>query len=230
MGRPVDPPRDPRGVKRGLMEEFLTLAGHGETETRVRGSRFLAIAYPALDEADARGPLEERRRRFSDATHHCAAWRFREGAWRALDAGEPAGAAGAPILAAVAAAGLVNAAVVVTRYFGGSRLGVGGLVRAYGEAAALALDAAPLARGIPAARTRLTYGYEYTSTVTRALERFVAHEVVRGYALDGRAATVDFTVPRAEFSTLHAFLEHATGGRLRPERVMETVLYLKGSP
>ncbi len=78
-----------------MANEFLTLAGPAEAETRVRGSRFLAIAFPATDEAEARAVLEERSRARFDATHHCAAWRFRDGGWRALDAGEPSGSAGA---------------------------------------------------------------------------------------------------------------------------------------
>jgi uncharacterized YigZ family protein len=208
---------------------FLTLSGPAEAETRVRGSRFLAIACPAGNEAAAREILDERHRRFHDASHHCAAWRLRDGAWRALDAGEPSGSAGAPILAAIDAAALVDTAVVVTRYFGGTKLGVGGLVRAYGEAAALALDAAPRRRGVPARVVTLDYDYERTAPVMRALERFHARDVEYGYREGGDRATVTLTLAAADVPLLEAFLDETTGATVPVQPVTETVLYLEGS-
>jgi len=208
---------------------FLTLAAPAKAETRVRASRFLAIAYPAGSEAAAREILDERHRRLHDASHHCAAWRLRDGAWRALDAGEPSGSAGAPILAAIEAAGLVDTAVVVTRYFGGTRLGVGGLVRAYGDAAALALEAAPRRRGVPARVVTLAYDYERTSPVMRALEKFHARDVEYGYREGGARATVTFTLSEADLPPLEAFLDENTGANVLVKPVTETVLYLEGS-
>ena len=70
-------------------EPFLTLAADGEANLRVRASRFMAIAFPVADEEEARRRLLDRSGAYHDASHHCAAWRFRNGAWRALDAGEP---------------------------------------------------------------------------------------------------------------------------------------------
>ncbi|HEX2095462.1 MAG TPA: YigZ family protein, partial [Longimicrobiaceae bacterium] len=142
----------------------------------MRGSAFIALAAPAETEEEARGRLEAVQRRTFDATHHCSAWRLLSGVFRASDAGEPSGSAGAPILAAIDGAGVTDCVVIVTRYFGGTRLGVGGLVRAYGEAAVLALQAAPRRVGIPAVRLRVRYPYEHTSAVMRALERAGAAE------------------------------------------------------
>ncbi|HEU0052465.1 MAG TPA: YigZ family protein, partial [Longimicrobium sp.] len=124
-------------------DDFLTLAAPAEIQTRVKASVFLAFATAIADEAEAKAILTERERRMWDANHHCYAWKLRSGAARAADAGEPSGSAGAPILAAIEGAGLVDTLVVVTRWFGGTKLGVGGLVRAYGDAAAEALAAAP---------------------------------------------------------------------------------------
>lgn len=206
-------------------EGFHTLAGRGEAETRVRASRFLALAFPARDEGEARRVLEERERRYFDATHHCAAWRFRDGSWRALDAGEPSGSAGAPILAAIDAQGLVDTAVVVTRYFGGTKLGVGGLVRAYGEAAAEAIAAAPRLLGIPAYRVRIDYPYALTSAVMRVIERSDARDVEHGYATTGGGATVELTLPRARLDRFRDLLRDQSGGQLEPDLRGETVLY-----
>lgn len=110
-----------------------------------KGSRFIVTAAPVESETVARSLLAEVASRMPDATHHCWAWRIADPAIdRAGDAGEPSGSAGRPILAQVAGRDLVNTAVVVTRYFGGTKLGVGGLVRAYGGAAGEALDRAEI--------------------------------------------------------------------------------------
>lgn len=208
-----------------LIEPFHTLAAEGEAETRVKASTFLALAAPAEDEAAVRARLEPITRRMFDATHHCTAWRFRNGVFRANDNGEPSGSAGAPILAAVDGAGLVDCFVVVTRYYGGTKLGVGGLVRAYGEAAALALEAAPRRVGVPATRLRITYGYEHTAAVMRALERSGAAEVEHGFTGAGERGVVDFAVPVPAETPLAEELREATAGVLAPERTGEVVLY-----
>ncbi|MQA90902.1 MAG: hypothetical protein GEU90_11780 [Gemmatimonas sp.] len=208
-----------------VSDEFLTLAGAGEAETRVRGSRFLAIAFPASSEAGVRSILEERERARFDATHHCAAWRFRDGSWRALDAGEPSGSAGAPILSAIDAAGLTDAAVIVTRYFGGTKLGIGGLVRAYGDSTSQALAAAPKRRGVAAVRLRIRYPYDLTTVVMRALERRGTCHVEHGYVDAGNEAVVDLTLPANELRPFAEFLREQSAGLLEPEVGLETVVY-----
>jgi uncharacterized YigZ family protein len=206
-------------------DPFLTLAGDGEAETRVKGSAFLALAAPAGSEDEARARLEPIQRRHFDATHHCSAWRFRNGIWRANDAGEPSGSAGAPILAAIDGAGVTDCIVVVTRWFGGTKLGVGGLVRAYGDAASLALEAAPKRVGTPAARLSIEYGYEHTAAVMRALERAGAARVEHGYAGDGQRGVVAFTVPLAAETALKNELRESTAGALQPVETGHAVLY-----
>lgn len=124
--------------------EFRTLAGPGTAEIRVLGSRFLGFALPVTSEQEISDRLTERSRAFHDATHHCSAWIL--GAERrehSSDAGEPHGTAGAPILRAIQAADLTDVLVIVTRYFGGTKLGKGNLARAYHTCASEALEAAP---------------------------------------------------------------------------------------
>jgi uncharacterized YigZ family protein len=111
---------------------------------KVRDSRFMGIAVPVDSEEEARQRVTEVEREFRDATHCCYAYRLGEGdsaVERVHDAGEPAGTAGAPILSAIKGRGLSNVVVAVVRYFGGTKLGVGGLIRAYRDAARAALDA-----------------------------------------------------------------------------------------
>jgi len=211
-------------------EPFLTLAGPGEAETRIKASRFRATALPAESEEEARAFVAARGREFFDAAHHCSAWRLRSGVSRANDAGEPSGSAGAPILAAIDGAGVTDCCVVVTRWFGGTKLGVGGLVRAYGEVAALALAAAPRRVGVPAVRLRVRYPYEHTAAVMRMLERAGAEEVEHGYSGGGSLGEVDFAVPLAAETLVRDLLRDDTSGVLSPERTGETVLYRNEFP
>ncbi len=128
------------------MEEdrYLTLEAPAETSCRERSSKFLAYAYPVEDEERIRTILDELRKRYYDATHHCYAWRLgpRGEQFRANDDGEPSGTAGKPILGQLLSHELTDTLIVVVRYFGGTKLGVPGLIAAYREAAAEAIAAA----------------------------------------------------------------------------------------
>lgn len=124
--------------------EYLILAGSGTAELRVSGSRFLGLAVPAKSEEEVAELLTKRAREYHDATHHCwAAITSVQRREQSSDAGEPHGTAGQPILRAIRAAKLTDALVIVTRYFGGTKLGKGNLARAYGDCAAETLYAAP---------------------------------------------------------------------------------------
>lgn len=120
-------------------------AGEATAELRDTGSRFFAFLAPAPDVAHAEEFLAALRKRYPDATHHCFAWRIgRPPVERASDAGEPAGTAGPPMLAVLRGADLTDVVAVVVRWFGGTKLGKGGLVRAYGGAVRAALEQLPV--------------------------------------------------------------------------------------
>jgi uncharacterized YigZ family protein len=206
-------------------DPYPTLSGRGEAETRVKASRFLAVAAPAGSEEEARALLAERQRMDFDATHHCSAWRLHDGVWRANDAGEPSGSAGAPILAAIDGARLEDCAVVVTRYYGGTKLGVGGLIRAYGDAAALALRSAPRRLATPAARMRVRYDYAHTAAVMRVMERLGAQEVEHGFTAGGAGGEVEFTVPLSQHAILPDLLREQTAGAVSAETLATRLIY-----
>lgn len=118
-------------------------AREGRGEVREKASRFFGVASPARDAAQAESFLERLRREYHDATHVAFAWKIGAGSdlrRRASDAGEPSGTAGKPIALAIDASGLSDVVVAVVRYFGGTKLGTGGLARAYRQAAARALE------------------------------------------------------------------------------------------
>lgn len=127
------------------MTTYVTVARDAEAEIEVKRSRFLCTLVRVEDEAAARALVERLRKDHWDARHHCSAFRIGpppQAVERSSDDGEPAGTAGAPMLEVLRGAGVSDVAAVVSRWFGGTLLGAGGLVRAYGDAVRAALDEA----------------------------------------------------------------------------------------
>ena len=123
---------------------YKTIAAPVEVAMRERSSKFLSYIYPVQSEEQIREALDALRKRFFDATHHCYAWRLGPHGeqYRANDDGEPSGTAGKPILGQLLSHELTDCLVVVVRYFGGTKLGVPGLIAAYKESAQQAIEAA----------------------------------------------------------------------------------------
>ncbi|MBK6899155.1 MAG: YigZ family protein [bacterium] len=151
---------------------YTTLGGDGEAEIRVERSRFLATARPVADASAARALVAAIARVHHDARHVCWACRLGHGAQATelrSDAGEPSGTAGEPILGVLRHAGITDAAIVVVRWFGGVKLGTGGLGRAYRDAAAAALAAAPQLVVPLGVRLRLAFPYDLLGRVEHLL-------------------------------------------------------------
>jgi uncharacterized YigZ family protein len=179
---------------------------------KTKGSRFIGEAFPAATEAEAEAHLDAVRKREHAATHWCWAWRLgTEGdAFRYNDDGEPSGSAGAPILRQIDARALTNTVVVVTRYYGGTKLGTGGLVRAYGEAASAALDAARIVECVIRVPVRLRFAYDDTSPAMHTVSRFDT-EIAEQHYTDDTELVVH--VRRSEAEALRAAFVEALGGR-----------------
>jgi uncharacterized YigZ family protein len=149
---------------------YLAPAGESRAEIREKGSVFLAVVAPAADEDAARAGLAALETELPDATHHCWAWRLglppRE---RSSDAGEPAGTAGVPILQVLRGTGLSDVLAVVVRWFGGTKLGKGGLARAYAAAAREAVQSLAVVARVPTVRVVLEVPYEKVGAVKRLI-------------------------------------------------------------
>lgn len=142
----------------------------GEAESREKGSRFLALVLPVADREAAEAAVEAVRRRYPDATHHCWAWRLGpEPEERSSDAGEPAGTAGIPMLQVLRGRELADVVAVVVRWFGGTKLGKGGLARAYAAAVKSALEGVAVVRRVPTVELALELPYERLSAVKRLI-------------------------------------------------------------
>ncbi len=152
------------------MSSYRAPLAESRAEIREKGSVFLAVIGPAADEGAAKAVLARLEKEFPDATHHCWAWRLGISAReRSADAGEPAGTAGVPILQVLRGAGLADVMAVVVRWFGGTRLGKGGLARAYAGAAREALQGLPVALRVPTVRVAVEVPYEKVGAVKRLL-------------------------------------------------------------
>lgn len=154
-----------------MQDHYRTLAGPVEARLKIERSDFLGIALPAESEGAFFAALSRIQKAHHDATHHCWAFRlFANDRSRSSDAGEPSGSAGRPILVAIEAAGVHDVAVVVVRWFGGVKLGTGGLSRAYRETAAEALRGAALVDRFVYVRFHVDVPFEALSTAYRLVD------------------------------------------------------------
>jgi uncharacterized YigZ family protein len=151
-----------------MSDHYRTIAERVELRQKIERSEFLGVAFPLAREEDFFAELERMQKRWYDATHHCWAYRqFAGSRARSSDAGEPSGTAGKPILAAIEGAALHDVAVVVVRWFGGIKLGTGGLSRAYRETAAEALRQAQIVDRYLYTRVTVLVPFDALGTIYR---------------------------------------------------------------
>jgi uncharacterized YigZ family protein len=194
-----------------------TIRQGGSRELEVRRSRFVCTLARAADEAEAAAFVAAHRRAHRAATHNCTAYVVGEHGeiTKSSDDGEPAGTAGIPMLEVLVRRGLTGTVAVVTRYFGGVKLGAGGLVRAYGQAVADAVDAV----GVVELRPVVTL----TVAVDHALAgRFLGDLHARGHQPGdvryGTGVEADVAVPATELEAFEAWAAEVTAGRASVRR------------
>ena len=189
-------------------------AARHRIELVVRRSRFIATADHAPTVDAAKALLVEVRRAFPDATHHVHAFAVGFGAsvtHGAGDDGEPPGTAGRPTLAVVAGSGLGDVCVVTARYFGGTKLGTGGLVRAYTEAAQAVLAGIPRTMREEKRTVTLTMPYSFFDPCERLVEAYHGTITARNF---GAEVTVTVELAADRVAAFAAAVEEATGGRI----------------
>ena len=197
-----------------VTDAYHTIAEPATTALVVRGSEFIGHVRPVEDLEAAEAFISSVEAEYDDATHNVPAYRVRtdaEGILReySSDDGEPTGSAGKPALNVLTQRDLENLAVVVTRYYGGTNLGVGGLVRAYSRAVKEAVDAAGVIEEHPHERLEITVAYDDSGTVRSILES----EGVAFEADYEAVVTFDVRVPVAAADALRDRIRSATSDR-----------------
>jgi uncharacterized YigZ family protein len=154
------------------MNHFFTIEKPSVAEYKDRGSKFLAYAFPISTTDDFKKRLKELKEEHPKAAHHCFAYRIDQNNFRAGDDGEPSGSAGKPILGQIDSKELTNVAVVVVRYFGGTLLGVPGLINAYKTTTSLALQLTPIVQKPVLLKHELQFDYTLMNEVMMVIKRF----------------------------------------------------------
>jgi uncharacterized YigZ family protein len=192
---------------------YLTIAATARAEIEVKRSRFICDLARAATEEEARAFIEQVRARSRDARHHCTAFVLGpDGAiQRSNDDGEPSGTAGAPMLEVLRGRGLSDVVAVVTRWFGGTLLGTGGLIRAYGDAVQAAVDAARLVRRERRSVVGLTASHAAAPRLENALRNHPA-VVVTDIRYAARDVTLDLRVDPAALESVRALVAELSSG------------------
>ena len=193
------------------------LTGRTESENVVKGSRFLAEVIPVSSQAEARDTLKAQKEKYADATHVVHAFISGLGAeiMGMSDDGEPAGTAGRPVLDVLKGRGVTNILLTVTRWFGGTLLGTGGLVKAYGDGARAVLDAAESAglfeEYVEKCAFSFSADYAQYEKLKRLLGAFSVSEMNEQF---GAAVEVSGKIPAADAEQLKAAVFDTTNGKI----------------
>ncbi|QSG08981.1 YigZ/IMPACT family [Halapricum desulfuricans] len=199
-----------------MSEQYQTVAGRGRARFEVRGSEFIGHVAPATTVVEAEAFVESIRDEYADATHNVPAYRVRADPLREYqnDDAEPSGSAGKPALNVLAQREVENVVAVVTRYFGGTELGVGGLARAYSRAVKEGVDDAGVVTERPHERFEVTVEYDDSGTARGILES----EGVEFEADYGEVVSFAVRVPEPDAAALRDRIRSATSGRADIDR------------
>ncbi|MBQ7318620.1 MAG: YigZ family protein [Clostridia bacterium] len=202
---------------------YTTLETTAEIEFVEKKSVFLAVAAPVKSEEEAQELIRARRKQMPDATHHVFGYTLKGGVLaRYSDDGEPQGTAGMPVLDTIRKSGADDALVIVTRYFGGTLLGAGGLVRAYAHAAKLALEAAHIVTYETYAELAVSCSYSDYQKLSALLPRFGAVIDDTDFA---DCVTVCFAIKAPLVPDLEAALQEMSNGAVKAEALGERFDY-----
>jgi uncharacterized YigZ family protein len=197
-----------------ITQSYHVPAKTWQVELEVKRSKFLTFAANAVDRAQAEGFIRNLREKHPQANHVC--WAYIAGAPNTTirsmsDDGEPSGTAGMPMLKVLEHSGYGDIVVAVVRYFGGTKLGTGGLQRAYSDAVSLVLTDLPLQLKVDRTTLHLTYDYTHDGSISRLLERYDVEDINSNYA---HQVTLNIAIASSELSTFKTELTNITAGHV----------------
>ena len=196
-----------------MEQAYETIAAPAQDEFVEKRSRFIGQIAPVTSQEEAVAFLAEVRAQHREANHHCYAYALRGGVRRFSDDGEPSGTAGRPILEVLQREGLVDVAVVVTRYFGGILLGAGGLTRAYAQGANLAVGAARRVLMQPAVVAEVDVDYGFYGKLIHLLPQYRATVLDTQFA---QGVRVTLLLRQGDLEPLSRALEELSAGTIFP--------------
>lgn len=209
------------------MAKYRIPACEARTEITVVNSRFLSAAAPAFSVEEARDYIHKIRLEFSDASHHVPAFLIGHGSSQIAhcsDDGEPSGTAGRPALAVLQGSGLGDTVVVVTRYFGGTKLGTGGLVRAYTNAVKAVLAVLPLAEKVATHTVKVIVPYGLYEQVRQLAEKYLATDVVEDF---GAQVTLTLHFLQEDLPAFNLALGKLSRGQIQAEIIESSAETIK---
>lgn len=196
------------------MDTYQTIAATSEGIYKEKGSKFLAFAYPIFSEEEFKNHLAQLKKDYHDARHHCYAFKLglTENEYRYSDDGEPNNSAGKPIYGQILSKNITNVGIVVVRYFGGTKLGVGGLVTAYKEAAADALQNARIIEQTVNNFYQILFDYPVMSEVMTFIKK---NELNITKQLFENTCLIEFGIRKSEADTVVSELEKIEGVKVK---------------
>ncbi len=199
-----------------MLTQYRTVARSGSIEIEIRKSRFICTIGRATSDDDARAFIADIKKRYWDANHNCSAYIVgdRGDSQRTSDDGEPSGTAGVPMLNVLQKRELTDTVAVVTRYFGGTKLGAGGLIRAYGQAVSTAVDEVGIVERRELSQVAIVTSFEDAGRLENALRAEGREPDDVAYA---EAVTITITVEPADVPGLEAKVAEQTSGRATVE-------------
>ena len=200
-----------------MIDSYLTIKGSTLHKITRKKSRFIALLSPASSHEDVQQQMDAIRKSYHDATHHCSAFRLLIDdviVESSSDDGEPSGSAGLPMLHQLAGKEVCNILAVVVRYYGGTKLGVGGLVRAYSDAISEAIDQTVIVTQTMMAHITIRFPVEVNSSVMSTVHRFSAQIENLIYEDPVR---IEVALPPSQVEAFRAVLTEATGARMKME-------------
>lgn len=194
-------------------DSYLTLGSRCKHEIKIKGSRFIALGYPVDTEVSALTIRDEIRKSEHAANHHCFAYvvGLEDVKFKYSDDGEPSGTAGRPIYQVITGRNLKNVLVIVVRHFGGTKLGTGGLTRAYSQATAEMLDGANIIENLICDKLHFSVPFTYYDRLMRIISRGQYRVVSQDF---GEHATLDVDIRKSQTDSFIAQLIELTGGQI----------------
>ncbi len=203
-----------------IIESFSTIdKEYGPEEIKEKGSRFISYLYPIKTKEVADSIIAELRKKYHDSTHVCFAYRLGNGEedyFRYNDDGEPSGTAGIPIYNEIKSKEYFNNLVAVIRYYGGTKLGTGGLTRAYGQAAKKVLDGSKRVTIHVKQKVSIFFPYDFTGEMMQVVNRFNICIVNQDYSADG--VQMQLEVPVAKLDDVSKQVIDRSNGKIKLEK------------